>query len=218
MSKTPDTSDVDTPHLKSLMSDAFEYSEPHVADELSDLVDDIIASAEGLLGGDLPPGPSRDRIEAILAGVRKLRGKVDRLHRSWTHGAPPKPVRRPQRTETLLIVETDAMVRDVLYAFLLKEGYKVQTACSAQEALTNAEKDGNRISLLITPQRLPEMDGGTLYRRITESAGPVKVLYLSSVHEETGRDPDPSPETGIVLQKPFPLRKLSEAVTSLLTP
>lgn len=65
---------------------------------------------------------------------------------------------------TILVVDDKEQMREVLRKFLAAEGYKVQTAASATEALTHIES--TRFDLILSDIRMPGIDGVELLKRV----------------------------------------------------
>ena len=85
--------------------------------------------------------------------------------------------------ETLLLVEDEDAVRDLLARVLRRRGYNVLVAANAGEALLLYEKHDERISLLITDVVLPHMAGTRLVERVRANRPDLKVLFVSAYPE-----------------------------------
>ncbi len=85
----------------------------------------------------------------------------------------------PSGGETLLLVEDDAMVRDVARAMLEHSGYKVLLARNGTEALSLLDKEEIAVHLLLTDVVMPEMNGRELYALARERRPELRVLFMS---------------------------------------
>ena len=94
-------------------------------------------------------------------------------------GFEEDPVAAPTGSETILVVEDEEEVRVITQRSLEEQGYRVHTAATPGEAEALYSKHGKKIDLLLTDVVLPEMDGPSLFARISEQAGSLKVLYMS---------------------------------------
>ena len=126
----------------------------------------------------------------------------------------PSSARISNRSETLLVVDDDPMVRDLEAKILRLHGYTVMEAKDGKEALRLAGK-AVAIHLLITDFSMPEVDGLELSRRFREIHPKIPVLMVSGslplINTSTG-DLDRF-ET---LAKPFRFAELLDKVRRLL--
>lgn len=65
---------------------------------------------------------------------------------------------------SLLIVDDEESVRDSLYNWFIEDGFRVQCAADAKEALTLIETDS--FDIVLTDIKMPGMDGLEMHRRI----------------------------------------------------
>ncbi len=121
-----------------------------------------------------------------------------------------------QGGETVLLVEDDASVCELVRAVLTKQGYSVLAAQRPREAETICREYGQKIDLLLTDVILPEMSGAELAKRLNVLDPAMRVLFMSgyiddSVVREEIR------EKGIAyLQKPFTPANLVKKVREVL--
>jgi len=80
---------------------------------------------------------------------------------------------------TILIVDDDDNVRNVMRAILLQCGYAVLEARSGREALRISLEHRGRIDLLLTDVMMPEMNGPQLAELISRRHPSSKLLYVS---------------------------------------
>ncbi len=119
-------------------------------------------------------------------------------------------------SETVLLVEDEESVRQLVRETLESKGYKVLEAENGEAALQIVSDYSGKIDMLITDVVMPGMSGRELSARLCASYPQTKVLYLSGytedaiVHEGV-IDPDTA-----FLQKPFTLQTLSRKVREVL--
>ena len=111
------------------------------------------------------------------------KGTTFKVYLPRVEGVPDEKVRAktvaPNRgTETVLVVEDEDAVRELVARILSVHGYKVLEAPNGGEALVICEKHGN-IDLLITDVVMPNMGGRELAERVGKMRPGVKVLYTS---------------------------------------
>jgi PAS domain S-box-containing protein len=81
--------------------------------------------------------------------------------------------------ETILVVEDENVVRDLIVATLQAQGYNVLAAACAQDAQRAAQQYPGPIHLLMTDVVLPDLNGLELAHRIVSLRPQIKVLYTS---------------------------------------
>ena len=132
------------------------------------------------------------------------------------------PIAAPRRaevthgTETILVVEDETAIRDVIRRVLEAQGYTVLRSANPREALAEAERHGGPVHLLLTDVVLPEMSGRQLADRLEANRPGLRVLYMSGYTDSAivhhGRL-DPSTE---FLPKPFTPETLLRRVRHVL--
>ncbi|MFC1834183.1 ATP-binding protein [Thermodesulfobacteriota bacterium] len=129
---------------------------------------------------------------------------------------PPAGQRRPRGNETVLIVEDEEVVLELACEMLEMVGYKMLKAGTPAEALRISEHHDEPIDLLLTDVVLPQMDGRSLFHRLSRTRPETKVLYMS------GYTDDAIVRHGVLerdvhfLQKPFTLDNLLGKIREVL--
>ncbi len=113
---------------------------------------------------------------------------------------------------TILVVEDDYALRELLRLTLEGYGYRVLVAAGGAEALRIAEQQELPISLLVSDVVMPAMAGPELARRLAARSSGLKVLLLSGYP----RDAALLGSQSAFLQKPFHPRALLAAVREIL--
>ncbi|MCB0190740.1 MAG: PAS domain S-box protein [Anaerolineae bacterium] len=117
---------------------------------------------------------------------------------------------------TILVVEDDAMVRELTRRILDAEGYKVLTARQGQEALQLAQQEQN-IQLLITDVILPGgMKGPQVAKEVTALQPDIKVLYTSGYTDSEIVDHGVIDRDREFLEKPYTPKSLRHKVQEIL--
>ena len=118
--------------------------------------------------------------------------------------------------ETILVVEDEEMVRELACDILEMQGYTVIKAATPDQALWLCAQTADPIDLLLADVVLPQMDGKSLYHRLSALLPDMKVLYMSGYTDEAIA-PHGVLEDGIrLLQKPFAPDVLAVAVRGVL--
>ncbi len=119
-------------------------------------------------------------------------------------------------SETILIVEDQAAVRDLVRTVLERQGYTVLAASSPSQALSILGNPVNRIDLLLTDLVMPEMSGHVLAAEARAKRPGIRVLYMSGYSEEEVAEQNEGKERIDFLEKPFTMSKVAEAVRRVL--
>jgi two-component system cell cycle sensor histidine kinase/response regulator CckA len=118
-------------------------------------------------------------------------------------------------TETILLVEDDDAVRLFASKALRDKGYRVIDASDGIMAL-NIIKAGTKPNILITDVSMPEIDGQTLAKKITELIPNLPIIFMSGYAEETFRRDLSENQSMHFLPKPFTLRDLAPKIREIL--
>jgi two-component system cell cycle sensor histidine kinase/response regulator CckA len=127
---------------------------------------------------------------------------------------PPAPA-STRGTETILVVEDEDAVRELVQKALRRYGYQVLAAATPRDALDIASRAG-RIHLLISDMVLPEMSGREMARRMLEIQQGMHVLYMSGYTDHAILDGGVLEPGMSFLQKPFTPPALAHKVREVL--
>ena len=122
----------------------------------------------------------------------------------------------PRGTETILVVEDEEAVRELLRDILEAEGYTVIAAGSGIEALGVCERHEGPIYLLMTGVGMPGMSGRQLGERLANHCTDVKVLYMSGYTDDAVVHHGVLDPEVAFLQKPFTLDGVARKVREVL--
>ncbi len=125
-------------------------------------------------------------------------------------------IHMPKGTETVLLVEDEEGVRNLVSKMLRGQGYKVYEAEHGHHALEVFARYGNEIQLLLTDVIMPKMSGRELAERLTAKSPALKVVFMSGYTDDIVAREGVVFDNTILLHKPFTLegltRKLREAL------
>ncbi|MEW6321372.1 MAG: ATP-binding protein [Acidobacteriota bacterium] len=127
--------------------------------------------------------------------------------------APPAAAASPNGT--VLVVEDDAGVRELVHDVLVRTGFRVLEAHDGTSALEQLEAHRGSIRLVLTDVVMPGISGYELARRVKAERPELAVLFMTGYAEPGPFDLD-TLAAGPVLQKPFSPRMLAEAVRAAL--
>ena len=119
--------------------------------------------------------------------------------------------------KTILLVEDNAMIREMAEELLEGYGYRTLVAATPSEALELAARLEGPLDLLVSDVVMPQMNGPELHERLLENHPRLPVLYISGytgnvvLHKETL-----TMETNF-LTKPFTLEQFLERIRQILS-
>lgn len=119
-------------------------------------------------------------------------------------------------SETVLIVEDDLAVRQVIRWALVRNGYSLLEAKDGAEALNLIANHPGPIQLLLTDVIMPGMNGKELALQIAQIRPDIKVLFMSGYTDETIVQHGVLEPNVAFLQKPFSPINLARKVRAVL--
>ena len=124
--------------------------------------------------------------------------------------APASTPAMPQATkaETVLVVEDQLPVRELLVEILRDRGYTVLEAGNGAQALTICREYKTAVHLVITDMMMPEMNGVELTKRLMEVRPGLRVIFISG-YTKTDQ---PLPPDAVYLTKPFTSDQMEAAI------
>jgi signal transduction histidine kinase/CheY-like chemotaxis protein len=122
----------------------------------------------------------------------------------------------PRGSETVLVVEDEAGVRELACQFLRVKGYTVLEAEGGQEALAVSRRHPGVIHLLLSDMVMPKMSGGELAAQLKAIRPEIRIAFMSGYSEFSRGDLGKGFPEAPVLQKPFSPASLVEIVREAL--
>lgn len=120
------------------------------------------------------------------------------------------------KKRTILLVEDQEMVQDLVTEILEDEGFKIITACNGVNALEVAKSHEGTIDLMLTDVIMPEMNGRDLAAKMHEDKPDLKILFMSGYTGEEMRNRGVLEPGTNFIQKPFTPDSLVEKVMEVL--
>jgi CheY-like chemotaxis protein len=142
-------------------------------------------------------GPSPGQAPGIFAGLQRYQGSSGPRHR------------------TVLVVDDDESIRQVVAAALQDEGYDVLQARHGAAALDQIDRKA--VDLILLDMRMPVMNGWEFARAYGQRPGPHAPIVTMTAATDANRWSAEIGATG-VLGKPFDIDDLLRAVEPLLSP
>jgi signal transduction histidine kinase/CheY-like chemotaxis protein len=132
-----------------------------------------------------------------------------------TKTVTPQPATR-KGSETILLVEDEDILRDLIQSILSRYGYHVLKAASAPEALRLGQSHPEPIHLLLTDLIMPHMSGRQLAEQLTCLRPGMKALFMSGSTDDTAARHGLSQKDIALIRKPFMPTALAQRVRGIL--
>jgi CheY-like chemotaxis protein len=119
-------------------------------------------------------------------------------------------------TDTVMVVEDEAMLRSIFRRVLQGNGYFVLEAANGAEAVFLAQRFTHPIHLLITDLSMPKLNGFEVAAQLAALHSETRVLFLSGYSEGVLPGHQAPDKTAAFLQKPFKAEALVEKARAVL--
>ena len=138
---------------------------------------------------------------------------IDQLHPTSTVLAPARPL----DGKTVLLVEDESFIADLLIAWFDRLGAKTLWANSGREGLRLLEEHSGQICIVIADFRLPDMDGGDMCVQLRTLKPRLPVLLSSGRYQRQAEEMLSRTGPTCFVQKPYPLHEMLAKLQKLLT-
>jgi len=129
--------------------------------------------------------------------------------------AGPVPAAFPCGTETILIVEDEASLRELLCTILEPRGYKVLTASEGTRAVDILMSEPATIDLVLLDLNLPQLNGVDVYKTLRRLRPEAKVIIISgNITPETRRELNAHGQPEF-LPKPYQIEELGRRLRTV---
>jgi two-component system cell cycle sensor histidine kinase/response regulator CckA len=118
--------------------------------------------------------------------------------------------------ETVLLVEDEAAVRDLVETILTRVGYRVLAADSGPAALLVWENAGGTVDVVLTDVIMPQMSGGELADRLRALNPRLRVLFMSGYTDDMISSHGVLTGEIQLIQKPFTAESLGKKLRAVL--
>ena len=113
---------------------------------------------------------------------------------------------------TILLVEDDRPVLEIVTLLLTTLGYGVVSVASAADAIAHVRNHPAEIDILLTDLMMPEMKGRQLAEIVGEIDPEIKIILMSGQFPET----PPQDMSENFLQKPFGRKELAAKLAEVM--
>ncbi|UQU62550.1 response regulator [Couchioplanes caeruleus] len=132
--------------------------------------------------------------------------------------APAVPELPSSNGGTVLVVEDEDAVRDIVCRILSKAGYDVRATDNPQEALKMCLDDDLPVDALLTDVIMPGMSGTQLATELRQSRPGLAVLFMSGYTNGPAPGGHEMPADAPLIRKPFAKEALLTELHRILTP
>jgi len=129
-------------------------------------------------------------------------------------GSLPKPT--PEGIATILLVEDESGLRNLMKTTLERQDYRVLEAEDGAEALSICRDSLAQIDLIVTDLSMPRMTGLQLKEKVVALRSNMKFLLISGYLEEATGGSEQIANVGDFLEKPFRPDELVRKVREIL--
>jgi len=174
---------------------------------------------------------SAQRISGILQRMKKISKPI---LKTYAHNvkmiqlgevAAPEPLQAPVHKvkhkagedHTILIVDDEQPIRDLIESALSKMRYNCLSAPDAAGALKIFEKQHSDICLVITDIKMPKVSGKELYYRLKEIDPDIRIILSSGYDVDVDIRELMKRGAAGFLQKPFSVQELTTSVKKALS-
>lgn len=117
--------------------------------------------------------------------------------------------------KTILLVEDEVVIRRFMNSCLVSQGYTILEAGHGPEAIATALRYPDKIHLVITDVRLPEMDGFEVVDALRQQRPELPALFISG-NSLSDREVGPPNSNSTFLWKPFKSSELLQKARTAL--
>lgn len=134
-----------------------------------------------------------------------------------TRPKPPQAELKPFAVKkTVVVVDDDPMMLDVLARTLQRENFELLMAGGGPEVIERLSSYEGQVDLLVTDYAMPDMQGRELADKLRERFPALKVLYQTGFSDMLFENRVELEEGAAFLEKPFTARGLREAARLVL--
>lgn len=170
-------------------------------------VNNIVKSSGGTVHVESTPGAGTT-FHILLPFSRE-----DALAKSETAGTAERSIPEGTEGKTILVVEDDDIVRDLVREILKQKGHNILTARNGGDALQLARQYEGKIDLLITDMVMRRIDGIMLSKKMLSILPDIKVMLMSGYGNDVVKEEELRDIT--FLQKPFLPNELVQKVGTI---
>ena len=125
---------------------------------------------------------------------------------------PSLPVTPPPDRPTVLVVDDEEDLRDIMRRMLERRGYHTLIAGDSESAIATCREHQGKIDVLVTDLGLPGVSGGDLSRAAIALRPGMRVVYISGLPKDIAVTKGLIGDDALLVKKPFTSELLIEAL------
>jgi len=118
--------------------------------------------------------------------------------------------------ETILLVEDEEMLRELVQSMLEMKGYRILTACDGMEAIEVFTREQEAIELVLTDLGLPKLGGWEACKKMLEIKPQLQVVVATGYLEPAAKQAMADGGVREFVPKPYLAEELSVTIRALL--
>jgi DNA-binding response OmpR family regulator len=122
----------------------------------------------------------------------------------------------PGGTETILVVEDEELLLDLLKTIFETRGYRVLIARDGLEALDVYEQRGKEIDIILMDIGLPKLNGWEVLQKMKEMNSKVRVILASGYIDSHSKSEILKAGAKYFIQKPYMLKEVLQRVREVI--
>ena len=160
---------------------------------------------------------TEEQRDSLRILARRMTRELELRRTGGTQSPHRQPLAMPhQRSVTILIVEDNDNLRNLLYRALEGNGFSVLPAADGAEALRLCEQHDGTIDLVVSDIVMPRLNGLELEKRIRAARPETKFLFITGFGDQFPESRERIKYGANILEKPFLpselLRKVEETL------
>jgi DNA-binding response OmpR family regulator len=122
----------------------------------------------------------------------------------------------PEDRPTVLVVDDEEDLRDIMRRMLERRGFAVLVAADVEQAVAACRDHPGPIDVLVTDLGLPGASGADLSRTATQLRPDVRIVFISGLPKDIAVSKGLIGEDALLVKKPFTADLLIEALRSVI--
>jgi len=128
---------------------------------------------------------------------------------------PPLSPAPPPDRPTVLVVDDEEDLRDIMQRMLERRGYNTLIAGDSESAIATCREHEGEIDVLVTDLGLPGVSGGDLSRAAVALRPSMRVVYISGLPKDIAVTKGLIGDDALLVKKPFTAELLVGALRSV---